>query len=30
VRGDHPDAAKLASIFAKYGWELLGPPLLPD
>jgi quercetin dioxygenase-like cupin family protein len=30
VRGDHPDPAKLAPIFAKYGWELVGPPLLPD
>ena len=25
-----PDPAKIAPIFAKYGWELVGPPLLPD
>ena len=27
---DHPDPAKIAPIFAKYGWELVGPPLLAD
>lgn len=30
VRGNQPDPAKLAPIFAKHGWELVGPPLLPD
>jgi quercetin dioxygenase-like cupin family protein len=25
-----PDPAKIAPIFAKYGWELLGPPLSAD
>ena len=31
VRGsDHPDPAKIAPIFAKYGWELVGPPLSAD
>ena len=31
VRGsDHPDPAKMAPIFAKYGWELVGPPLSAD
>ena len=28
--GGHPDPARLAPIFAKHGWELVGPPLLPD
>ena len=27
---DHPDPAKIAPIFAKYGWELVGPQLLAD
>jgi len=27
---DHPDPATIAPIFAKYGWELVGPPLLAD
>lgn len=27
---DHPDPARIAPIFAKYGWELVGPPLLAD
>ena len=26
----HPDPAALAPIFAKYDWELVGPPLSPD
>ena len=31
VRGsDHPDPATIAPIFAKYGWELVGPPLSAD
>jgi len=30
VRGGHPDPAKLAPIFAKHGWELVGPPLSVD
>ena len=25
-----PDPAKFAPIFAKHGWELVGPPLSPD
>ena len=25
-----PDPARLAPIFVKYGWELVGPPLSPD
>jgi quercetin dioxygenase-like cupin family protein len=28
--GDHPDPATIAPIFAKHGWELVGPPLAPD
>ena len=27
---DHPDPATIAPIFAKYGWELVGPPLSAD
>jgi len=27
---DRPDQATIAPIFAKYGWELVGPPLLAD
>jgi quercetin dioxygenase-like cupin family protein len=30
VRGGHPDPAKLAPIFAKHGWALVGPPLSID
>jgi quercetin dioxygenase-like cupin family protein len=30
VRGGHPDPAKIAPIFAKHGWELVGPPLSAD
>ena len=30
VRGGHPDPATIAPIFAKYGWELVGPPLSAD
>ena len=31
VRAEHPpDPAKIAPIFAKYGWELVGPPLSAD
>ena len=30
VRGGHPDPAHIAPIFAKYGWELVGPPLSAD
>ena len=31
VRAEHtPDPAKVAPIFAKHGWELVGPPLSAD
>ena len=31
VRSQHPpDPAKIAPIFAKFGWELVGPPLSAD
>jgi len=31
VRAEHtPDPAKIAQIFAKHGWELVGPPLSAD
>ena len=31
VRAEHPpDPMKIAPIFAKYGWELVGPPLSAD
>ena len=31
VRAEHPpDPTKIAPIFAKYGWELVGPPLSAD
>jgi quercetin dioxygenase-like cupin family protein len=30
VRGGHPDPAKIAPIFAKHRWELVGPPLSAD
>ena len=30
VRGGHSDPAKIAPIFAKHGWELVGPPLSAD
>ena len=31
VRAQHsPDPTKIAPIFAKYGWELVGPPLSAD
>ena len=28
--GGHPDPGALAPIFARHGWELVGPPLSPD
>ena len=30
VRGGHPDPAKIAPIFAKHRWEVVGPPLSAD
>jgi len=30
VRGGHPDPANIAPIFAKHGWDLVGPPLSAD
>jgi hypothetical protein len=30
VRGGHPDPAKIAPIFAKHQWEVVGPPLSAD
>jgi quercetin dioxygenase-like cupin family protein len=30
VHGGHPDPAEIAPIFAKHGWELVGPPLSAD
>lgn len=30
VRDGHPDPATIAPIFARHGWELVGPPLSAD
>jgi len=30
VRGGQPDPAKIGPVFAKHGWELVGPPLSAD
>ena len=30
VCGGHPDPATIAPIFARHGWELVGPPLSAD